>query len=101
MSVLIEGKKLRLINVERQPDGVLLYKIEDFTEKEIERGFYRNGVKVAEILDRFNFAASGKDWLSMRPHNFYYTINRTGINYGEHKVSGNISGRGIRITNFG
>jgi hypothetical protein len=42
-----------------------LEKIERFTGASVEGGFFKNKVKVAEIIQRLNFAREGEDWLSM------------------------------------
>ena len=83
-------KEMQLFYSKILADGTKLEKIEIFSQKveskfkafigsifgrkKLEAGFYRNGVKVAEVCQRLNAPNDGQDWLSLKPnHQNYFT----------------------------
>ena len=67
VSVKKETQEMRLINSKFLSDGSILQKIESFTPEGVERGLYKDGVRVGDISARLNLTHDEQDWLSLRP----------------------------------
>ena len=68
-------KEMKLVKTKFQSDGSKLQKIESFSVSGCESGFYKDGVKVDDIIERFNLESEEQDWLSLKPqgaHYYYY-----------------------------
>ena len=74
-------KEMKLVNTKFQSDGSNLQKIESFTASEHTSGFYKNGVKVNDIIERFNLNFEEQDWLSLRPQGGRYHLKNQYCDY--------------------
>ena len=74
VSVNRQGERMKLVNTKFQSDGSKLQKIESFTASEHKSGFYKDGVKVDAIIERFNLNLEEQDWLSLRPQGGSYHV---------------------------
>ena len=69
MSVNSLTKEMRFVASKFLSDGSKLEKIQSFSEGGISSGFFRNGVRVADIIERLNLSydQNDQDWLSLKP----------------------------------
>jgi hypothetical protein len=77
----------------------VLKKIELFTPSGVECDFFKDGLKIAEIIARLNICKDATSWLSLQPNPLRYA-KRTGIittNFGEVNGDNKLHGRGIQI----
>ena len=89
---------MKLVNTKFQSDGSKLQKIESFTASEQTSGFYKNDVKVDDIIERFNLNLEEQDWLSLRPQGSRYYKWDLINHFGELNADNKLHGRGFRIS---
>ena len=67
VSVNRQTKEMKLVYTKFQSDGTKLQKIESFTAFYHTSCFCKNGVKVDNIIERFDLNSESQDWLSLKP----------------------------------
>ncbi len=70
VSVNLITNQMKLVKTKFQSDGSKLQKIEIYGIFENESGFYIDGVRVDDIIERFNLEE--QDWLSLKPQGGSY-----------------------------
>lgn len=67
--IVVNLKKFILHSVDQitQPESTVLQKVVCSIENDSSEGFFLNGVKVAELVARFNLKSNSQSWLDLNP----------------------------------
>jgi hypothetical protein len=58
---------MRLAETKLLVDGTIFQKIESFTSDGVQSGFFKDGVRISDIIQRLNFGLNDLSWFSFRP----------------------------------